>query len=77
MTRLREGQPLAVRGEGLAFSFWPLKRGQRRWGLNSMLYTANPWAVIGSSLERCLKAEFASAKSFVRQEPSIWPAWPS
>ncbi len=57
-----------VRGEALPFSFWPLRRGERRWGRHSMLFASDPWAVIEYSLtDRCVAAERDAAVSFVRQ----------
>ena len=67
-TALRTGDLLQVRGESLPFSFWPLRRGERRWGRHSMVFTSDPWAVIDSSLtQRCPRNDLEAAQSFVRQ----------
>ena len=42
----RAGAPLLVKERELPFSFFPMMRTNRRWGLHSMLYAAEPWAVI-------------------------------
>jgi YaaC-like Protein len=66
VANLRAGQPLRIRGEPVRFSFWPMRRGQRRWGLNSMIYAADPWAVIQAALDRRVP-DVDAAQSFVRQ----------
>ncbi len=64
----RAGEPLKIRSRDLEFSFWPMRRTDRRWGLHSMLYATDPWAVITSSLRDSGKTlELPSAESFVRQ----------
>jgi hypothetical protein len=57
-----------VRGEALTFSFWPLRRGERRWGRHSMVFASDPWAVIEAAIsERCSGDALEAALSFTRQ----------
>ncbi len=71
----RQGQPLIVRGEALQFSFWPMRKGERRWGLHSMVYAADPWAIILDALHaRCAGDFLRSALSFVRQAQEYFRA---
>jgi hypothetical protein len=60
------GQRLTVKKREIEFSFHPMVRTNRRWGLHSTLYAADPWAVILGSISPTL-ASANAAKSFVRQ----------
>ncbi len=67
--------PLEIRNQALRFSFYPMRRGERRWGVSSMLYTADPWALIAASLPaQCQGGGLASAQSFVRQSREYFAA---
>lgn len=65
----RAGSELAIRGRALDFTFFPMRRGNRRWGLSSMLYAADPWALIDGAVNDATgaRADRESARSFVRQ----------
>ena len=53
----RPGTPLEIRGRALKFSYWPMYRTTRRYGLQSHVYVTNPWAVIRSAVNgRCATA---------------------
>ena len=76
----RSGTPLQVRSRELQFSFFPMARTSARWGLNSMLYAAEPWAVISGAIRDAATARSlpvnaeASALSFVRQAKEYFNA---
>jgi hypothetical protein len=76
----RAGTALQIKSRELPFSFFPMARTSRRWGLNSMLYAAEPWAVISGAIRdaaitRSLPAvEANSALSFVRQAKEYFNA---
>lgn len=76
----RTGTPLHVKKRDLDFSFFPMTRTSRRWGLNTMLYAAEPWAVISGAVRdaaasRPISAnDVASALSFVRQAKEYFNA---
>lgn len=76
----RAGTLLQVKGRELPFSFFPMTRTNRRWGLNSMLYAAEPWAVISGAVRDAATAnslptnEANSALSFVRQAKEYFNA---
>jgi hypothetical protein len=71
----REGEALRIRNDRVEFSLWPMRRTTRRWGIHSMLYATDPWAVIEGSLSsQCRAAELASAQSFVRQAREYYTA---
>ncbi|PZF26900.1 hypothetical protein DEJ05_08320 [Curtobacterium sp. MCLR17_045] len=69
----RAGSALLVKERELPFSFFPMTRTSRRWGLHSMLYAAEPWAVITGAIRDAADTrpltdvEARSALSFVRQ----------
>lgn len=65
----RPGGPLQVKGREIDFSFYPMTRTNRRWGVHSMLYAADPWAVISGSVSQSIRtqAERRASTSFVRQ----------
>ena len=53
-----------------------MRRTNRRWGIHSMLYAADPWAVIGGVVGEQVanSAERDAAKSFVRQAREYFTA---
>jgi hypothetical protein len=72
----RVGESLSIRSRHLDFSLYPMIKTNRRWGIHSMLYAADPWAVIaGSAAEAITSApERAAASSFVRQAREYFSA---
>ncbi|MEQ1729624.1 MAG: YaaC family protein [Vicinamibacterales bacterium] len=41
---------MKIRGRDLDFTRWAMRRGTRRWGLNSRLFATDPWPVIRRSI---------------------------
>lgn len=72
----RSGAPLLIKNRELDFTFRPMRRTNRRWGIHSMLYAADPWAVIaGAVSEQVTKtAEREAATSWVRQAREYFSA---
>lgn len=76
----RPGTLLQIKNRQLPFSFFPMLRTSRRWGLNTMLYAAEPWAVISGAIRDAAIAralpdhEANSALSFVRQAKEYFNA---
>lgn len=48
----REGKRLRIKDRPLEFSFWPVERTTRRYGLGVRVFATDPWTVIRRSLER-------------------------
>lgn len=46
LSQPRTGEVLQVLNRPIGFSFWPTYKGERRPGLNSHVYSTNPWALI-------------------------------
>ncbi len=53
----RCGEVVEVRGRPLRFSYWPMYRGSRRFGLQSHLFATDPWNLISS----CINARCSTA----------------
>lgn len=72
----RQGNDLKVLGADVPFSFFPMRQRGRRWGLHSMLYASDPWAVIEGAIydAKLASVELASALSFVRQSGEYFRA---
>lgn len=57
MTRVatpRAGTVLTVKGRPIPFSFHPVVRTSRRYGLQSRIFSTNPWGIIRQSIEDTL-----------------------
>lgn len=72
----RTGDLLRLKDRELEFSFYPMTRSNRRWGIHSTLYAADPWAVIAGSVTEKITAagEKGAAASFVRQAREYFAA---
>jgi hypothetical protein len=68
------GNALQVRGRNLAFSYWPMYK-TTRFGLQSLIFSANPWAIISSSIQKSAPpASKAAAAAFVSQSEDFFRA---
>jgi hypothetical protein len=71
----RAGERVSIKGKPLPFSYWPMYKGTRRYGLHSRLYVTNPWAVIeGSIKQRCPANSRAEALASARQAEQFFKA---
>lgn len=72
----RTGDLLQLKDRELEFSFYPMTRSNRRWGIHSTLYAADPWAVIAGSVTAEISSpnDKAAAASFVRQAREYFAA---
>ena len=72
----RIGQPLQVRDREVEFSLYPMARTNRRWGIHSTLYAADPWAVIAGSVNDAIPtpSDRSAAASFIRQAREYFSA---
>jgi YaaC-like Protein len=72
----REGEPLLVRKRALRFSFFPMIRNTRRWGLGDALFAMSPWAVMDSAVRSELgDGELAiEAAAFLEQARDFYEA---
>lgn len=75
LPQLRHGTQLEIKGRLVPYSFWPMRRGSRRYGLQSHLFTPNPWAVIADSVKKTAPvATKAAALAFVEQAEEYYRA---
>ena len=71
----RVGEPIQILGRPLRFSYWPMYRASRRFGLQSHLYATNPWALIRASVQRdCSAASRAESLAYVAQSEYFFDA---
>jgi hypothetical protein len=72
----RTGRPLLIKNREVDFTFRPMRRTSSRWGVHSMLYAADPWAVIAGSVREQVTDPVAreAATSWVRQAREYFAA---
>ena len=71
----RAGAPLEVKGRALTFSFFPVRRGIRRYGLNDLVFAVDPWAIIdGAVNDRVSGPEREEALAFLAQARAFYEA---
>ena len=71
----RDGQRVVVKGRELEFSYWPMYRTTRRYGLHSIVYVTNPWATIEASIQaRCPAVARLEALGSLRQATYFYRA---
>ena len=64
----RNGQVLKVKKRPLQFSYWPMYRTTRRFGLQSSVFVTNPWTLIGEAIrESCPHRARPEAQSSLHQ----------
>lgn len=51
---LRAGKTLRIKDRPLEFSFWPLERNNRRYGLGARVFATDPWTVIDRAIQESL-----------------------
>jgi hypothetical protein len=71
----RAGQPLVVKGRPLTFSYFPVKRDTRRYGLHDVVFAVDPWAVIeGAVNDQVPEGHRHEALAFVIQARALYEA---
>ncbi len=71
----RAGERLRVKDRPLEFSFWPMERTTRRYGLGTRVFATDPWTVIRrSSKRRCLAATKDAAFALLEQAEDFYGA---
>jgi hypothetical protein len=75
LPRARIGEPLKVLQRQVDYSFWPMRRTNRRYGLQSRVFATDPWAVIRHSIDqRCPAASKPQAQAFREQAQDYFKA---
>lgn len=71
----REGSPLLIKKRPAEFSYWPVKKTSRRYGIQSTLFASSPWPIMRSSIQDELPCSLAEeAKSYVDQAEDYFRA---
>jgi len=63
----RVGRRVEVKGRPLAFSYWPMYRTTRRYGLQAHVYATSPWALMETSIKTRRPAQQLEAIAFLNQ----------
>ena len=75
MPNARHGQPLIIRNQPVEFSFSPVAKTTRRYGLQTRVFTSDPWAVMAEGIaEKCPKASREAALAFNAQAEDFYDA---
>lgn len=72
----RPGDTLLVRKRVLPFSFFPVTRGSRRFGLFDTLFAVSPWAVMQEALQQSIPTQTRrrEAQAFLEQAQDFYSA---
>lgn len=71
----RNGDVLRIKDRPLEFSFWPVERTTRRYGLGTRVFATDPWTVVRRSAEkRCLAATRDAAFALIEQAEDYYRA---
>jgi hypothetical protein len=72
----RDGETLVVKERVLPFSFFPVTRDKRRWGLYDALFAMRPWPVMEAAARQRIEDEQlkAEALAFLEQAQDFYTA---
>lgn len=71
----REGELLRVKDRPLEFSFWPVEKTTRRYGLGARVFATDPWTVIRRSIEnQCPTISRQPAFALIEQSEDFYHA---
>lgn len=71
----RDGKELKIRNQNLEFSYWPMKKNSRRFGLQSRVFISDPWGIIRHSIEKkCPLQSRTAALAFCDQAEDYFKA---
>lgn len=71
----RAGRVLRIKDRPLEFSFWPMERTTRRYGLGTRVFATDAWTVIRRSAERrCIAAHRNAALALLEQGEDFYRA---
>ena len=71
----RAGERLRIKERTLEFSFWPVERSTRRFGLGTRVFATDPWTVIRRSAEvRCLAGTENAVFALLEQAEDFFKA---
>jgi YaaC-like Protein len=66
---------LKIKSRNISFSFWPMGRSTRRYGLRPHVFATDPWTIISSSVQhRCPAGVRQTALAFIEQAEDFFRA---
>lgn len=70
----RPGDSVTIKGRTIPFSYYPVTRSTRRYGLQSKIFATNPWGIIRQSIEDGIstKVPKVQALSFLEQAENFY-----
>lgn len=70
----RPGEIVTIKGRSIPFSFHPVTRSTRRYGLQSRIFSTNPWGIIRQSIEDEIgdNNQRAQSLSFLEQAENFY-----
>jgi hypothetical protein len=71
----RPGTVLEAKGRPLPFSYFPVTKGNRRYGLYDTVFAVSPWSVMRGEVSKCLQGNSATeALAFLQQAEDFYRA---
>jgi hypothetical protein len=71
----RPGNVLEAKGRPLPFSYFPVTKGNRRYGLYDTVFAVSPWTVMRGEVSKCLQEPQATeALAFLQQAEDFYRA---
>jgi YaaC-like Protein len=71
----RAGKVLEAKGRALPFSYFPVTKGNRRYGLYDTVFAVSPWSLMRGEVSKHLKdTEAAEALAFLQQAEDFYRA---
>lgn len=75
LANARDGQVLEAKGRALPFSYFPVTKGNRRYGLYDTVFAVSPWSLMRGEITQRLKdAQAAEALAFLQQAEDFYRA---
>lgn len=70
----RQGKGVTIKGRAIPFSFYPVTRSTRRYGLQFRIFSTNPWGVMRQSIEDSVanKQRRSQTLSFLEQAENFY-----
>lgn len=71
----REGDRLTINKQIVSFSFWPVGKTNRRYGVQHRVFAGDPWPIIADAIQqRCHKELREPAQAFCAQAEDFYEA---
>ena len=71
----RDGEVLEAKGRPLPFSYFPVTKGNRRYGLYDTVFAVSPWSLMRGEVTKRLKdTEVTEALAFLQQAEDFYRA---